>query len=84
MVWKCPPLHLPNWNHLWKWKKDMADISMCAGTGCPLKEDCYRHTAKACEYRQSYFCEVPFGAKKQGHCEYFWSTIKDKNESSTV
>ena len=20
MVWKCPPLHLPNWNNLWKWK----------------------------------------------------------------
>ena len=23
MVWKCPPLHLPNWNHLWKWKQEM-------------------------------------------------------------
>jgi len=23
MVWKCPPLHLPNWNNLWKWKTDM-------------------------------------------------------------
>lgn len=23
MVWKCPPLHLPNWNNLWKWKEDM-------------------------------------------------------------
>lgn len=23
MVWKCPPLHLPNWNHFWKWKEDM-------------------------------------------------------------
>lgn len=23
MVWKCPPLHLPNWNNLWKWKQDM-------------------------------------------------------------
>ena len=23
MVWKCPPLHLPNWNYLWKWKEDM-------------------------------------------------------------
>lgn len=22
MVWKCPPLHLPNWNNLWKWKMD--------------------------------------------------------------
>lgn len=23
MVWRCPPLHLPNWNHLWKWKEEM-------------------------------------------------------------
>jgi hypothetical protein len=20
MVWKCPPLHLFNWNNAWKWK----------------------------------------------------------------
>lgn len=25
MVWKCPPLHLPNWNNLWKWKTDMSN-----------------------------------------------------------
>jgi hypothetical protein len=25
MVWKCPPLHLLNWNNLWKWKEDMRD-----------------------------------------------------------
>ena len=23
MVWKCPPLHLYNWNNFWKWKTDM-------------------------------------------------------------
>jgi hypothetical protein len=23
MAWKCPPLHLPNWNNLWKWKEQM-------------------------------------------------------------
>ena len=25
MPWKCPPLHLPNWNNLWKWKTEMRD-----------------------------------------------------------
>jgi hypothetical protein len=25
MAWKCPPLHLPNWNNLWKWKEQMSD-----------------------------------------------------------
>lgn len=24
MVWKCPPLHLHNWNHFYKWKEDMS------------------------------------------------------------
>ena len=30
MVWKCPPLHLPNWNNLWKWKENMVK-SPCIG-----------------------------------------------------
>ena len=30
MVWKCPPLHLPNWNNLWKWKIQMVE-SPCIG-----------------------------------------------------
>ena len=30
MVWKCPPLHLPNWNNLWRWKEDMVK-SPCIG-----------------------------------------------------
>lgn len=32
----------------------MADITMCPGTGCPLKTVCYRHTAQANEHRQSW------------------------------
>lgn len=30
MVWRCPPLHLPNWNNLWKWKTAMVK-SPCVG-----------------------------------------------------
>jgi predicted Fe-S protein YdhL (DUF1289 family) len=30
MVWKCPPLNLPNWNNLWKWKTEMVK-SPCIG-----------------------------------------------------
>lgn len=30
MVWKCPPLHLLNWNHVWKWKTEMVE-SPCIG-----------------------------------------------------
>lgn len=38
----------------------MADISMCEGNGCPLKEKCYRFTAIPNEYRQAYFVEPPY------------------------
>ena len=30
MVWKCPPLHLYNWNNFWKWKTEMVK-SPCIG-----------------------------------------------------
>jgi len=46
----------------------MPDITMCAGTGCPAKDQCYRHTAKADTY-QSYFVEPPI---KDGKCDMYW------------
>jgi len=36
----------------------MADISMCNGKDCPIKEKCYRFTAPK-GIRQSYFLETP-------------------------
>ena len=47
----------------------MADITMCSGQGCDKKEQCYRYTAKADEFWQSYFTTPPI---KDGECEYFW------------
>ncbi len=32
----------------------MADITMCVGTGCPLRETCYRYMATPNEHRQSF------------------------------
>jgi len=46
----------------------MPDITMCSGKDCPYKENCYRFTAKPCEY-QSYFSTPPI---KDGKCDYFW------------
>jgi hypothetical protein len=48
----------------------MADITMCSGEGCPLKQICYRHTAKPSEL-QSYFAQPPVLG---GTCEHFWRT----------
>ena len=46
----------------------MADISKCFGKGCSRKATCYRFTAKANPYRQSYaaFDEA------SSTCEYYW------------
>ena len=49
----------------------MADITKCDGVGCPLKEKCYRFTAKDNEYGQSYFTETPYN-KETKTCEYLW------------
>ena len=50
----------------------MADITKCEGKDCPLKEKCYRFTAKANEYGQSYFTETPYN-KETKTCEYLWT-----------
>lgn len=47
----------------------MTDITKCEGTNCPVKESCYRYTAKADIFRQSYFTEPPI---KDGKCEMYW------------
>ena len=38
----------------------MPDIAKCEGTGCSLKETCYRFTATPSEFRQSYFLNIPY------------------------
>ena len=46
----------------------MADISMCANVSCPLRNKCYRFTAKKGMF-QSY---VDF--KYDNGCKAFWKT----------
>jgi hypothetical protein len=56
----------------------MADITKCTGDECPLKETCYRYTAKESRY-QSFFANVPYdNAKKE--CEEY---LKIKHDSNT-
>ena len=54
----------------------MADISKCNGDGCTLKESCYRFTAEANSFWQSY------GVFNQDletmKCEHYWDTSKMK------
>lgn len=48
----------------------MADITMCDGINCPLRETCYRFKAKPDKYGQSYFVKVP--VDNDGKCEFYW------------
>lgn len=62
----------------------MPDIMMCKGDKCPLKQICYRHTAKPSNY-QSYFVQAPVLG---GTCEYFLRaevrSKPDKNDEKST
>ena len=57
----------------------MADIAMCAGKGCQLKNECYRYTATVNEHWQSYYNGSPF---KDGECDMFWDNSEYKKTKS--
>lgn len=51
----------------------MADITMCWGKGCKLKEKCYRYTAPASPYWQSMFADAPWKTTEgEEYCRHFW------------
>ncbi len=52
------------------------DITKCADKECPLKDTCYRFTAKDSSW-QSYFTESPIKGDK---CEYYWNVSEEEYE----
>ena len=62
----------------------MADITMCSGVGCRVKDKCYRFTAARCEWGQSYFFKPPLEVKDEVLiCDHFWGE-KPKKEFTNV
>ena len=57
----------------------MHDITMCHGADCPLRKTCYRYTAKAEPYRQSYFVVVPY---RDGKCDYYEPNGTEKSQNN--
>jgi hypothetical protein len=57
---------------------EMPDITMCDDKECPMKEQCYRYTAKPNEFRQAYFVNSP---KKMDGCDYFTPVEDSKHDS---
>lgn len=63
----------------------MADITMCNDKSCPHASKCYRFTANANPYRQSYFMESPLDKNNDWECLEFLpnkieQALKEKNE----
>ena len=54
----------------------MADISMCTGKNCKMREKCYRFTAIPSEYWQSYFVREDEEVEK---CHMFWNNKGMRN-----
>lgn len=52
----------------------MQDILMCKGIDCPMKDACYRYTARP-SWRQRYFLTTPIAA--DGTCVHFWARRPD-------
>jgi hypothetical protein len=51
----------------------MADITVCPGTDCPVKEQCYRFTAPKNEMWQSSFVEIPGKMEEDKFtCDMYW------------
>lgn len=58
----------------------MADISMCDGEGCPIKQECYRYTAPKNAHWQAFFAYVPYDHAYKG-CEYFIDNTDKTHEA---
>lgn len=52
----------------------MADITLCKGINCPIKEQCKRYTSTPNPMYQSYFTESPI---KDGKCDMFWGDVAE-------
>ena len=49
------------------------DITLCKGLDCPLKETCFRYTAKSDSLYQSYLINTPID-KENEKCDYYERT----------
>lgn len=70
---------------------------MCKGEGCPKKNLCFRYTAEASPFRQSYFASTPVYEDENGElkCDFYYSeyssiksqfelTEKNKNKNDNT
>jgi hypothetical protein len=52
----------------------MADITLCKGGSCPLKETCKRYTTPPNPERQWVFTTIPYD---ESDCDMYWGVNQD-------
>jgi hypothetical protein len=52
----------------------MADITKCKGINCPVKDNCYRYTARDSGFYQSWFVDNNVGkmVDNKFSCDMYW------------
>lgn len=58
----------------------MPDITMCTGTDCPIKDNCYRYWAEPSEFRQAYFFNPPYDETNK-KCNEKWERKREPQSS---
>jgi len=58
----------------------MSDITKCLGINCTIKSKCYRYTARAAHYGQSYADMYKEFNANTNTCEYFWDNTDPYGE----
>lgn len=56
----------------------MPDITMCKGTNCNRKDNCYRHTATPNTGHQAYFVHAPVNNQE---CQYYWDNTTELTQA---
>jgi hypothetical protein len=61
----------------------MPDITKCSGSGCMLRETCYRYTAESSEFRQSWFSDNIIWKLENGEfkCDSYYPDMETEDEA---
>jgi hypothetical protein len=59
----------------------MADITKCKGINCPVRDNCYRYTARDSEFYQSWFVDDNVGKLVDNNfsCDEYWEVKESTN-----
>lgn len=58
----------------------MADITMCIGSTCPSKKECYRYTAPANPYWQAYSNFFINIKTEEDRCSHYFPDSRSEHE----